>query len=279
VTRGRQETFAYPPRPSRVRFRRSPRGAAELWEAVAALVADLEGTGALEANGLHLLAAHHRRALGLPVDPGLVAEERRNASARLFAVPLLRRVRATVGGALILVGGPDLAERYPSIEARPLSGMTLLTDDVSSAARRLALAGFGVRQGDGTVTVEAPNAPAVTLRSALPWLAGRSSPGVDELFATSRVSPIGVSGILAPAPAVHALLLAVACRARHATLAIDLLDVAALLTIVSPGDVERLARSWRVLRPWNETEAAIETLLRSPSVRPEVGVPRLALAG
>lgn len=268
----RQETFAYPPRPSRVRFRRSPRSADELWEAVDALVASLEDTGALEANGLHLLAAQRRRARGLPVDPDLAAEERENASARLFAVPLLRRVRASVGGALILVNGPDLGELYPSIEARPLCGMTLLTDDVRSAAERLALAGFRVERGRDSVTVQTPGAPAVTLRASLPWLAGRSSPGVAELFGTSRRSPIGGSGILAPAPAVHALLLAVVSRATAAPRAVDLLDVAALLTVVSPGDVERLARSWHVLRPWIETVAAIDALLR-PSV------PRLALVG
>ena len=273
----RQETFAYPPRPSRVRFRRSPRSARELWAAVDVLVAGLEDTGALEANGLHLLAAQRRRLLGLPVDPDLAAEERQNASARLFAVPLLRRIRAAVGGALILVSGPDLGELYPSIEARPFRDMTLLTDDVSSAADRLALAGFRVEQGRDAITVGAPNAPAVTLRASLPWLAGRSSPGVDELFATSRLSPIGLSGILTPAPAVHALLLAVVCRATAAPRAVDLLDVAALLTVVSPGEVERLARSWHVLRPWIETQAAIETLLRSPFVTHGAGAPKLAL--
>ncbi len=242
-----------------------------IWAGVDRLVANRGGDAAgLRAHGLHLLAAHRAHRLGLGIDEEPLRARRLAAVRTLAAPPLLSRIRALVDGPILLLKGPEVAARYPDPALRPFQDLDLLVPDPGAVQRRLLEAGFApvgctadfarhhheapLRAPDGPLVVEVHGAPA--------WPDWGHPPRFGDLLAAAVTSETGVEGILAPAAAHHALLLA-AHSWVHGPLprALDLVDVAALAEECSPGTLDAVARLWGLERVWATTIGAAVSLL------------------
>jgi hypothetical protein len=239
-----------------------------LWDRVDELVDTAPGLGALRVHRLHLYAARLWRVRGLTVPPTL-EEQLRLAEVTALAAPvLLERARAAYPGRLMLMKGPEAAARYPSPADRFYRDLDVLTDDAPAAQRALIAAGF--------VELQAPVAPqhlaplmwpdiplAIELHrhpNTPPWLPAVTA---EQVLAHTVPSATGVDGLLAPAPAAHALLLAAHSWA-HLPLErlADLIDVAAALEETDRSAVAGLADRWGWQSVWRVTDRVIDAVLR-----------------
>jgi hypothetical protein len=256
--------------PSRAPAASAESPTAELWRSVDRLIDRAPSVLDLRAHKLHLLAVARYRSTGRAV-PADLEEAARSATLAAFAAPLLlERVRAVVDGPLVLLKGPEVAARYPGRALRPFGDLDLLARDPVGVQRALLAEGFTL-VGDESLYREIHHLrplhyasyPLVLEIHARPkWIDSAPGPPVEELFEAAVPAAVGVDGILAPAPAHHALLLAAHSWA-HAPLGqlIHLVDVAALRTESSAAELEQLARRWRVERLWSATDAAADALL------------------
>ena len=248
--------------------------ASELWRGVERLVDRAPSIADLRAHKLHLLAVARYRATGRPVDADL-QEAARSATLAAFSAPLLlERVRAVVDGPLVLLKGPEVAARYPGPALRPFGDIDLLVENPVDVQRALLAAGFTL-VGDERLYREIhhlrplhyPSYPLVLEIHARPkWIQTSPGPPVHELFEAAVPAAVRIDGILAPAPAHHALLLAAHAWA-HAPLAqlVQLVDVAAMRAESSPAELTALSRRWDLARLWAATDAAVDaTLLGGP---------------
>ena len=86
-------------------------------------------------------------------------------------------------------------------------------------------------------------------------------PALEEILEASVPCSIDVPGVLAPHPRHHAIILAVhAWRHRPLLCLRDLVDVAAVSSLVAHSDLDRQARDWGVERVWKTTSGAIDAL-------------------
>lgn len=242
----------------------------DIWEHVPSLIDRARSVDALRQHGLHLLAASLWRSRGTELPPDLRREESRAAMRALAAIAVLRRVRAAYGGRLMLMKGPEAAAGYPEPQTRAYGDIDLLADDPMAAQAALLAAGFFALDGprdhsnaqhldplmhhDLGVIVEIhrrPNCPPCLL-----------APATDELLSLGVPSATGIDGLLAPAPAAHALLLAAHAWAHHPLGRVgDLIDVAAILPSDRRGVADALARKWGWERMWRATLSAADRLL------------------
>jgi hypothetical protein len=242
----------------------------QVWEGVGRLVDRTDGARDLEAHGLHLLAAERWRRFGRPVPQAFVQEELRAAMTTLAAPALLRRVRASCEGPMLVLKGVELARRYPDPALRLSSDVDLLVRDAEAAQRALLAAGF-VEVGDPELYLDIhhlrplcwPTLPlAIELHSRIKWPDGLQPPPSAELFADAVPAAVGLDGVLALPAAQHAL--AVAAHAwAHVPLRRlrDLVDIALLSAEADPGELSALARRWGIERLWRTTRAAVEGVL------------------
>ena len=245
--------------------------AAAVLARVEEIVGSVENIKALRHHRLDLIAARLWREQGRSVPPELRAEERRSAVLALTVPEVLRRIRATYDGSLVLMKGPEVAARFPHPSDRAFCDLDFLADDPVEACRGLVAAGF-VEVGDPKVYEHAhhlrplvwPDLPLfIELHREVnhpDWLL---PPPTVELLELTGPSVMGVDGLRAPVPAAHAVLLAAHGWAHEPLRRLmDLIDVAVVL-----GDGDRdlaaeLAQRWNLERVWRITVAAADALLR-----------------
>jgi hypothetical protein len=227
-------------------------------------------TAALQEHRLQLFAARSWRASGRQLPVELRADEHR-AAVMALAVPLLvARARAAYGGTLMLMKGPEAAASRPVPETRYFRDLDFLVDDPIAAQRALVAHGF-FEGGEFGADEDAqhlqplawPGLPLVVevhrRPNCPPWL---TPPPSQELFRGAVPSVTGVEGVLAPAPAVHALLLAAHSWAhRPLTRLADFIDIVAVLGGADRNAVDELARQWGWEGMWRTTIAAAEAIL------------------
>jgi hypothetical protein len=101
----------------------------------------------------------------------------------------------------------------------------------------------------------------VEIHSRPKWLDQLPPLGAAPVFERSQPCAVGVEGVLAPAPAEHAVLLAVHSWAHEPLRRLrDLVDVAAMLEGAHREDAAAAARRWGVERLWRATEATVDAL-------------------
>jgi hypothetical protein len=187
----------------------------------------------------------------------------------LAAVAVLRRVRGAYAGRLMLMKGPEVAASYPDPRTRPYSDIDLLADDPDDAQRALLAAGYvqhDERDHSRAQHLDPLTDPELGLIVEIhrrPNCPPRlDAPTTDELLSLGVSSATGVDGLLAPAPAAHALLLAAHAWAHHPLGRVgDLIDVAAILPPGERRAATLLARQWGWERMWRTTLAAADALL------------------
>jgi hypothetical protein len=244
-------------------------GDTRLWDAVDRLLgrATLEG---IVAHKVGPLEARRRRALGEPLPQALQAVERAASLASQAAAPLLRRIRASCEGPLLLLKGPEVARYYPG-KARQFSDVDILTPDAEAVHRALLDAGFVIAPGEDEFDYaehhhEPPvKWPTIWLRvevHARPnWPMTATAPTVDLLLDAARPAAIGIEGISAPDPVHHALLLAAhAWRDEPLQTLRDLIDVAVVATELDEQELLRAARAFGLERVWRTTSDAAQAL-------------------
>jgi hypothetical protein len=240
-----------------------------LWDAVGRIIDRAASLDDHREHGLELLAARRWRALGRPVPAALAAEDRW-AALRLLAVrPLLERLRASLDRPIVFKG-PELAARYPDGSTRRFSDVDVLVADPAESQRALLAAGFE-EVGDPALYEDIhhlrplawPSLPlAVELHSAPKWIEGAPAPRHADLLPTAVPARCGVDGILAPAPAEHAILVAVHSWAHEPLRRLaDLVDVAVLAAEAAPGELDAAAAELGVARLWATTARAVEAAL------------------
>jgi Uncharacterised nucleotidyltransferase len=243
----------------------------ELWAGVDRLIDRSPSLAALRRHRLHLLAGRRWRQLGRPIPDDLANDERLTTMSLLATPMLLEQVRAGYDGPLVLFKGPEVAERYPDPALRDFLDLDFLVPNAAAAQQSLISAGFE-EFGDAELFADIHHLrplflPGFHLRievhNAPKWVDQLAPPPTDELFSSPVPSAVGVEGILALAPAQHALVLALHSWAHEPLKHVgQLLDVAAVADEADRAEIARLARRWGVSKIWKTTERAIDALFR-----------------
>jgi putative nucleotidyltransferase-like protein len=240
-----------------------------LWDAIEQLLAPASVTQVL-AHKLGALAAKYARRRGSRVPPPLVEEERAAGVSMLSARPLVARIRDACDPPLILLKGPEVANLYP-LGGRRFIDIDILTTDADDVQRSLLRAGFVDAIADEDALEDHHHLPplrlpalplAVEVHSHPNWLLNTRRPALEEILEASIPCSIDVPNVSAPHPRHHAIILAVhAWRHRRPLLYLrDLVDVAAVSSLVARSDLDRQARDWGVERVWKTTSGAMDAL-------------------
>ena len=244
--------------------------AAPLWSRVG-LLADRATTVAdLRLHRIHLVASRLWRLAGREVPSELLDEEQASVMLNLAAAFLLRRVRDTYDGRIVLMKGPEVGAYYPDPALRPFRDLDLLVDDPVSAQRALLGAGFQ-RSGDERLYADIhhlqplrwPGIPLVVeIHDRPKWLDWGQAPQTGALLEAAVPSRTSILGIETLAPQHHVLALAVHSWAHVPLSRIGhLVDIAAIAESVDRADVDSLAARWGIEHVWRATAAAADGLL------------------
>jgi hypothetical protein len=247
-----------------------------LWAAVDRLLDELD-VGTARAHDLGPLLIERTRARGEAVPDELRDEERVAKIKNLLAPSVLARARAAYDGPMLVLKGPEVAARYPG-RARMIRDVDLLVADAAAAWDGLLAAGFARAEWLEGVSpdfyhldpVELPGVPLpIELHKTFGCPRGLRFPPNEALFEAAVPASVGVSGVLAPTPAHHALLLAGHAWAERPLERLrDLIDVAVLMQGLDERELSRTAVEWGWDRVWQTTHRTIEWLLgngRKPS--------------
>jgi hypothetical protein len=232
------------------------------------------------AHGLGPLAAERLRGRGEDVPRAFLHEERAAKIANLIAPSVLARARGAYGGPMLVLKGPEVSALYPG-RARMFADLDLLVADAPAAREALLAAGFAPADRLERVSssfyhvnpVELPGVPLqIELHKTAKWPSGLRPPRNEALFEAAVPATVDVDGLLAPAPAHHALLLAAhAWAERPLERFRDLIDVAVMANGIDSRELEQTAVEWRWGRVWRTTRAVIDWLIedapRPASVR------------
>ena len=238
------------------------------WEAIQHVV---EGwpQETLGAHGLHLIAASQWRSSGASVPQDFQDAERLRAISTPAAAMLLKRIRATVPGKIILLKGPELASYFPDPMLRPFVDIDILTPDAADTQARLLQAGF--REGRDDLNfhdlhhhtpLRYPGLPlAVEIHSTPKWLSWMSPPSTSQLLDASVPSSTGLDGIETLDPAHHAMVVA-AHAWSHAPLGhlLRLIDLQYISEGQDPEKLRRLAADWGLGGVWQTSQVAINAV-------------------
>jgi hypothetical protein len=249
-----------------------------LWAGLERLVARASDPATRRRHRLQMRAARSWRRLGREVPDDFQRLERVAVAVQIAAPDVLRRVRAVVDGPILLHKGPEAAAVYPDTALRGFSDIDLIVPDAAASQRLLIAAGFvEIGAAERFVGIqhlrplEWPGLPLrIEVHSEPKWPERLAPPSFDELFAAARPATVGVDGILAPARAHHALMLAAHGWAHSPLRRIaDLLDVAAMANGVPGEELEAVAREWEIERLWRTTFAAASAVfLGGPRTAP-----------
>jgi hypothetical protein len=260
---------------------RAPLDAAPLfagypWEGVGRLVDRARNVRDLRVHRLEVLGAARFRERGRPVPPELLDDVREAQLATLTASVLIRRVREVCDGPLLVFKGLEAAARYPLPALRPFGDVDVLVPDAEAVQAQLEAAGFGHVGPElewGTLhhlaRLAHPDLPfCVEVHRRPKWVDRLAVPSIDEIFADAVPSSSGVEGVVAPAPAVHAVLLAAHAWAERPLGCIgDLVDVVAVSAEADHGEVRRVASQFGLGRVWTATMNAADTLFLDDPAR------------
>ena len=241
-----------------------------MWARIAELVDRAPSLDVLRAHRLQFLAASLWRERGSMIPPELADEVRLAATTTVAAPVLLSRAKAAYHGRLMLMKGLEVAVRYPDPASRSFTDLDLLAEEPDAAQHALIGAGFVELQTGRDYSGEqhlAPLAwPGVPLVVELhrrpncpPYL---RPPPRDELLGMAVPSETGIDGLLAPAPAAHALLLAAHAWTHNRLGRLgDLIDLAVMLTPDKRVEADALARRWGWERMWGTALSVADALL------------------
>jgi hypothetical protein len=240
------------------------------WDRIERLVDSSPSLTALRVHRLQLIAADLWRRRGQAVPPELREDERRASLMALAAPVLLERARAAYDGQLVLMKGPEAASQRPDPGTRYFRDLDLLAENPAAAQAALIGAGF-VEVGEPSEYATAQHLcplawPGLPLVVELhrepnrpPWLPGAP---IGELLTLAVPSATGITGLRAPSPAAHALLLAAhAWTDQPFGRLSDVVDIAAVLSQVERGDAYELARGWGWERLWQTTISLVDGVL------------------
>jgi hypothetical protein len=246
------------------------RPSTELWDAVDALVGRMNRVDEVVEHRVAGIAARVLRSQGCEVPDEYLDFERRAAVASLVAPAVLTRVREAVDGELLLLKGPEVAARYPDPALRGFGDLDLLVRDPAGVHEALVASGAEAI-GDPELYVGIhhlrplawPGLPlAVEIHSRPKWVDRLRPIDSATLFERTQPAAVAVKGVLAPAPAEHAVLIAVHSWAHEPLRRLrDIIDVAALLTETRRDDAAKVATRWGVERLWRTTVAAVDALI------------------
>jgi hypothetical protein len=209
------------------------------------------------------------RARGEEVPGDLYAEERRRAAAFLAAPLLLERIRSAAEGRLVLMKGREAGARWPHPRLRPFKDLDLLVDDAPAVQAALLGAGFVALEDAARFAgrhhlapLALPGLPlTVEVHSRPNWLED-AGPSADEIAEAAVPCALGIDGILAPAAAHHAVLLAAHAWIHEPLGRVGpIADVAAMTEEAGCEAAAAVARAWGVSRLWSTTSRALEELL------------------
>lgn len=241
-----------------------------LWHRVDGLIDSAPSLADLRAHGLQLLAARRWRAAGRTLPAGLVREELRAEFATHAAPRVLARVRAVCDGPIIVMKGPAVAARFPDPATRPFEDLDLLVPDAQRTRAQLLGAGFRPA-GDPAFyppglhhlrPVTSPDLPLqIELHIRPKWVDGFRPPSFAALLEGAEANAVGVDGMLALAPARHAVVLAAHLWAHDVvSRVLRLLDVAVMVEASERREAAALARRWGMSRLWEATLAVADAL-------------------
>lgn len=226
---------------------------------------------ALRKHRMQLAAARLWRSRGREVPADFVSDERAAAVRAMLAPLILGKVRSAYEGDIMLLKGPEVAAHYPVPSDRAFRDLDLLVEDPAATHRALLGAGF-VQVADPALfgsyhhhltPLMWPGAPLVVevhRRPSRPeWLEPASG---ESMFRVAVASATGLTGILAPDPAAHAVLV-VAHAWKHDPLGNlgQLLDAAALLASADHRRADAFARALGWERMWHTTLAVMDAVL------------------
>jgi putative nucleotidyltransferase-like protein len=237
------------------------------WATVDRIVESMD-VPAILAHQLAPLAARRWRTLERQLPGALLERERAAQFVELLAIPVLARARDAYPGRMLILKGPEIAALYPP-GGRLFGDIDLLVDDAPAALRALEAAGF--EEIHSAIAPRPHHLPPVWWPgSGLPielhvrpsWPRHLEPPPNGELFDEAIASKVPVTGLEAPAPAHHAVLMAAHCW-RHMPLRSvrDLIDVTLLAAQADAHEVERTARRWGMIGVWRTTAATAQWLL------------------
>ncbi len=227
----------------------------------------------LRLHRLHLLAAARWRAAGLAVPPRLVREEAKFAILTSAADTVLKAIRDTCDGPLLLLKGPAVSRLYPDPSWRPFTDLDVLAEDPERTQRALVAAGFrpyaGLpdeyyhgRQHLRPLLLEGLPGPFVEIHRRPHWVSFADAPSASELFSVATEEASGVEGYVALPPAHHALVIAAHSWAhRPLRRILDLVDVELLAAAGSRQEVARVASRWNLSRLWRVTADVADALI------------------
>lgn len=245
----------------------------DLWDGVGRLIDRSSSLPNLRAHGLQMLAVWHWRGLGRAVPEALEWEELVCRQTTFNATAVLRAAREAYDGRILVLKGPEVAARYPDPYLRPFSDLDLLVDDVEKAQRALLAAGFAAvgpyedsyyerLHHARPLLAPSHSPPIVELHRAPNWVKFGDPPGCAELMDAAVPSSTGLPGLLALAPAHHAVVLAAHSWGEKPLRGIrDLIDVTALAGEADPGEMRRIAARWELSRVWDTTIAVADAVL------------------
>jgi Uncharacterised nucleotidyltransferase len=249
-----------------------------LWQAVDRLIDRVGDVYLLRAHKLQLLAAARWRETGRMVPPDVLEEERLASLRLVLAAETVARVRKALGEPIILFKGPEIAALYPTRRLRPFEDVDILVHDVEAAHNALLEVGFVERNdpvwafrraGEDLFAdlhhsrpLELPGLPLrLELHRRPSWPKWLPAPPVEELWDRAVPSVSGGDGVLALAPADHALVVA-----AHAWVGIPVERVRDLVDVLAIADgarehVSAQAHAWSLDRLWRHTVLLCEAVL------------------
>jgi hypothetical protein len=244
-----------------------------IWNGVGRLIDGAPSLANLRLHRLHLLAAARWRAAGLAVPPDLAREEAAFAIRRSAADTVLKAMRDSCDGPLLLLKGPAVSRLYPDPAWRPFSDLDVLAEDPERTQRALVAAGFRPYTGQPDqyyegfhhlrpLLLEGLPGPFVEIHRRPHWVSFEDAPSVSELFSVATEEASGVDGYVALPPAHHALLTAAHSWAhRPLRRMLDLVDVELLAAAGSRHEVAEVASRWNLSRLWRITADVADALI------------------
>jgi hypothetical protein len=256
------------PDPAEAATTPAPHEESTVWPAVDRLLERLTADTA-HAHGVTPLFARKLRTRGDAVPETLLQEEKAAKMKNLIAPQVLARARAAYDGPMLVLKGTEVAALYPG-RARMLVDLDVLVPDAAAAREGLLASGFVRAERVKEVSpafyhlsaLELPGLPLpIELHKNFRSPLGLSSPPNEALFEAAVPASANVPGLLAPAPAHHAILLAGHAWAEHPLERLrDFIDVAVMAAKVDAHELSRTAAEWGWTRVWRTTERTIDWL-------------------